>query len=1149
MHETVGLESLAIGWSRQTNHALAANGTTATQSSVTAGGDPSRAIDGNANGVYTGGSVTHTADGMDSWWKMDFGQVRRINRVSLVNRTECSTRLSNFRVSVLDETGVELAGQDFFTSGGNVGAWLVWDLPSLVEARFVKVALLGKNNDGNGYLSLAEVRAWEIASPPANWCLAANGATAAQSTTYGVVSASRAIDGSTNGEWSANSVTHTADAANSWLAVDLGQDRTLDRVILHNRNAIQTRLSNFRVSVLDAAGAEIAGRDFFTTSGNAGNSLVWELPAAVTGRKIEIRLLGKNRDNNGYLSLAEVQAVLSDPRYDTLALQTIPARYLSRHTAPGSDLDDDFLPGAWETAHGLDAASGLGAHGEYGDFDNDGIGNLDEYRYGSDPAVKEALADGLTREIWDGVPGSRITDLVTNARFFWEPTSRAHVPRVDQAGRGDNFGVRYRGWLTAPASGTYTFWVSGDGEVEFWMADGSVKPPGETAPLVNRYGKQRLSWIEAPDSGGNHTARHDFDRYISQRSRPVTLEAGKAYYIEVLHKEADGVDHAALAWKPPGGTREIVPSSALTSDVPEDDDREDDNLPAAWEIQYGLNPNDNGATDRRDGQFGDWDQDGLMNFFEYQLGTHPKLADTDADGFSDKSEVRQYGSDPLVNQQIAPALRATIGLSSFGATSVSWDIRADGTALAHGRRGWTDYTFAIAPGEEGIHEIRLAGGAAGGSVRAEENLPLSLHLNGALLGRHTFRCLIGQSSSLAQMTPWLKAGVYTLRLQNHNVRADCFLRLDSLAVYHLGGNDADGNSIPDWVDRKIHNENRLTRVPLASATSPASIEGVSTSLATLAITSSGSDEPTPALAAIDSGFYADVPLDPAVSTELTVSFQNGASTESRSITWTATNLLDQSALTLRKGDALKLTAHAAGETPSGTFTLSHNGTAIATDRSAAEPFVLRFDQAGTHTLAATWTPADGSAPVSHTLAVTAKTADFGPAFWLQAFNRRTWKVSGVAGMNVEVGGKLGWVETTAAGAAARSFLANAYETGAHHVIARLPATGDIIARGTVEVFDIAAVDETQDAQLVLIRPDGSRVHRFTIVGENLPPHIELRLRTHFQGIVFSNGSRDLTLHAGDFDSNGVANVRIETPDATPHRLCHTVDTFLLPAGP
>ncbi len=25
--------------------------------------------------------------------------------------------------------------------------------------------------------------------------------------------------------------------------------------------------------------------------------------------------------------------------------------------------------------------------------------------------------------------------------------------------------------------------------------------------------------------------------------------------------------------------------------------------------------------------------------------------------------------------------------------------------------------------------------------------------------------------------------------------------------------------------------------------------------------------------------------------------------------------------------------------------------------------------------------------------------------------------------------------------------------------------------------------------------------------------------------------------------------RIETPDATPHRLCHTVDTFLLPAGP
>ena len=41
---------------------------------------------------------------------------------------------------------------------------MVWDLPQTVAARHVRISLLGKNNAGNGFLSLAEVQAFELNS-------------------------------------------------------------------------------------------------------------------------------------------------------------------------------------------------------------------------------------------------------------------------------------------------------------------------------------------------------------------------------------------------------------------------------------------------------------------------------------------------------------------------------------------------------------------------------------------------------------------------------------------------------------------------------------------------------------------------------------------------------------------------------------------------------------------------------------------------------------------------------------------------------------------------------------------------------------------------------------------------------------------------
>jgi len=144
----------------QTNLALTG---TATQSSLGFGGVPERAIDGNTDGTWSAGSVTHTADLTDSWWEVDLGGTFSIGEVRLYNRLDCCWgRLSNFRVAVFDGT-TEVFGEDYFTTTGSVaqGGTLSVYPPGGTSGNRIQVRILGLNNDSNGFLSLAEVEVYD----------------------------------------------------------------------------------------------------------------------------------------------------------------------------------------------------------------------------------------------------------------------------------------------------------------------------------------------------------------------------------------------------------------------------------------------------------------------------------------------------------------------------------------------------------------------------------------------------------------------------------------------------------------------------------------------------------------------------------------------------------------------------------------------------------------------------------------------------------------------------------------------------------------------------------------------------------------------------------------------------------------------------
>lgn len=69
---------------------------------------------------------------------------------------------------------------------------------------------------------------------------------------------------------------------------------------------------------------------------------------------------------------------------------------LKWHTDPrDSDTDDDGLPDGWERKYWLSPTYGEGIHGSDGDPDNDGLSNLDEFGFGTDPRSYDTDSDGL----------------------------------------------------------------------------------------------------------------------------------------------------------------------------------------------------------------------------------------------------------------------------------------------------------------------------------------------------------------------------------------------------------------------------------------------------------------------------------------------------------------------------------------------------------------------------------------------------------------------------------------------------------------------------------------------------------------------------------------------------------------------------------
>jgi PKD repeat protein len=188
------------------------------------------------------------------------------------------------------------------------------------------------------------------------------------------------------------------------------------------------------------------------------------------------------------------------------------------------------------------------------------------------------------------------------------------------------------------------------------------------------------------------------------------------------------------------------------------------------------------------------------------------------------------------------------------------------------------------------------------------------------------------------LTPWLAAGSHTLRVFIDNSYWFRRVTVDQLQVLSAQGPDADSNGTPDWIDARLARTNSI-EAPAESLTSPVCLEGKSmwSALTTVA---DAAVQPAP-----NDRWYADVPLDATQPTSVTASLENGALPAIREITWIPTNLLTTPALTIRKGDSLKLSAFSGvTATPDETLTITVEGQTLTT--TADQAIVHTFTTAG-----------------------------------------------------------------------------------------------------------------------------------------------------------------------------------------------------------
>ncbi len=554
----------------------------------------------------------------------------------------------------------------------------------------------------------------------------------------------------------------------------------------------------------------------------------------------------------------------------------------------------------------------------------------------------------------------------------------------------------------------------------------------------------------------------------------------------------------------------------------------------------------------------DTDGDGLSDSQELALGTDPTNPDTDGDQVWDGEEVVESLTDPLAADFDGTVTDVdVVNGSETNAALGNWE--AQGTEIvAQRRRGYVEYELTCPIGDVYRLEIEATHlwlKTTCSPVEPVDTSDLQVCLDGNYVANRTLCAPDGIYKTVKLFTPWLTAGPHTVRIFWENAYSRISLKIKELRLQALGGPDADGNGVKDWVEVSLRNWNGLdcihaiTTNPQSavsiphSVVSPVCMEGKTRYVDMMTI--SAQALPCVARGGAKHGWYSDVPLSPTSSTEVAVSFEDGAVSLATNIVWAPLNLLaltcgeqgrtsEVQNLTIRKNDSLMLTAEPAGAS-NGIVTIGIAGVTNYVT-TLGQPVIHEFAEAGTFTVTGMY---DDGAATSGSMSVTVIEAAFPtnpPACMYGA--KRLWACPNIpnnvvleSDSAVELSGN-----NQSLGIRMREI------TRDHYIVARLDENGPIVASARLDGFWIqAAVDGYMWIEDQY--EDGSELWKNEMVTRDVPDTVAIELHIFVAGATFDDLTLDRWVTSADLDELGEYTFLMIRANPTLRSVCHTIRAY------
>jgi len=163
--------------------------------------------------------------------------------------------------------------------------------------------------------------------------------------------------------------------------------------------------------------------------------------------------------------------------------------------------------------------------------------------YNLGTAAPGSAAGSISLREFDPVGGGSIAELIAHPSFPDSPTLETNIGYFEWPQSGDiavnpegnvkdNYGAQLVGFLHPPETGDYQFALAADDNAQLWLS--TDESPANRQLIAQETGWQPVRGYQAVGD----EATSEF----------ITLEGGKAYYIEALFNEGGGGDNIAVAW-------------------------------------------------------------------------------------------------------------------------------------------------------------------------------------------------------------------------------------------------------------------------------------------------------------------------------------------------------------------------------------------------------------------------------------------------------------------------------------------------------------------------------------------------------------------------------------------------------------------------